>query len=253
MGIPASGGLTPDIASKVESNAAACGLSIDDYIVVLLTVHIKSKPDEPYWPTMMTGPRAVDTVLEWVRAAKENTGEATAKAVRQLVHLETTDALTKSIQASEVQMGHQVIQYRLHKSGPDRDMLRELYAEREMSWHPTWLAMDEHYMDLVIRSDSATLSRSEFPISTELNKHRRRVASERVQMIRSKTKARTTWEIRESIAPTAVQTVLRQFGFLPGQFEMKDQPITDMLWLWTRLALAIQQFQCLEKVHSTPV
>lgn len=136
---------------------------------------------------------------------------------------------------SEVEAGAWVLGFKLRSQGKAAEAL---YQAMELRLDPSWLAVEPSYRPIL--EDSS----GHGSVTPEVRDHRASVALVRGQLARHPARARQVLRLRNKEAARAISHVLNNHGYTTADFTT-TRPITDMIKLWTGLALAIEHLRCL--------
>jgi len=221
------------------SDRAQC--SVPTFMLTCMFGH-KQVYSGAFAPWMLTDNRALNRVNTYGKACLEKYGEFSVNSLDKVVK---DDLVGFDIEGrmlrSEIKAGHWIIEYKLENSGkPYMPMLMALENELDAGW----LAIEPCYEE-VIQANSRTLDR---PVEKEDVRHEAILLHKRLK--KHKHQAIAHFRARENALPKAVVAVLEEQGFAPGDFELKNEPVTNPLLFWNRLGTAIQHFECLKFVNG---
>ena len=145
---------------------------------------------------------------------------------------------------SEITAGRFITDWKITHGGPVHPAL---YAEKETSLDPAWLATEPSYDKVVIQPYLARRCGSGL-----VQSHRFAVIQTIAQFKKHKAAAVLAFRTREAVMGKATQEVLRLLGHASGDFEIENEPVTDTLDYWTKLGLAIQHYNCLRFYRGEP-
>lgn len=145
--------------------------------------------------------------------------------------------LERQMLQSEIAAGKQVIGYKLVSGGPPE---RSLYSTSELSLDPHWLATETTYEKTVFAEHINGVRGTQME-----NRHRYAVVQVKQAMKRRKDFAIGVFQTRERVMARAVKSVLYHFGHQPHDFEIVNEPVTNVMELWVFIARAMQHWHCL--------
>ena len=148
--------------------------------------------------------------------------------------------------SSEMTAGAWVLNYKMFDSG---GVAARLYAEKELNLNPYWLATEETFTDILIEH----VNNPDPSLSPVMAKHRWETTHVLGTLKRSPRAAASIFNMRERVMPEAVRRVLAGRGFQASDFLVnRHTVIINSIKFWINLAIAIQQWECLNFVDSAP-
>ena len=123
-----------------------------------------------------------------------------------------------------------------------------MLVAKELTLDPVWLAIEPAYQEILEdhRNDRTAASPA-------VAQHRFKAVRALVELKRNKKLAVAAFETRQSVIQPALAKALSNFGYSPDQFEIKPAKVSDPLWLYERIGLALQHLNCLEAASGEPI
>ncbi len=195
---------------------------------------------------LLTGGLAVKRAKEYQDMCQERFGTFSLKSLEVLTNTDK-DSLEETMYNSEFTAGNWIVAYKIHNRAPRLETILALYADKELSLAPEWLALEPTYTEHIIRPylDKKTGSEA-------LQLHRFNVWDCHARYKNRITVGRNAWLARQQILAKAVSTVISTFGYKPADFLYPREPITDMFTLWMELATVIRHNHCWRFLGGEP-
>ena len=225
------------VADKVSALAQKASVSVPMYVLTNMVGFQLAWPDMAFGPNHLVDNRALYRVRIYAETCRAKFG---AFDVHTLDNVTGGDAevfdLKQRMGRSELLAGHWIIDWKLRHEGAPFDAM---FTALEPQLDPNWLAIETRYTQRM-------LQHTRHPTTAD----RRRITATVTRLKRRSHEARANFMAREEAMPTALKHALNEIGYAPNAFEVTDQPITDPLRLWHKLALAIQHMECLRHIDT---
>jgi hypothetical protein len=221
--------------------------SVKLFLLATLLQWQRTRSETPFHPRFLINEFASHQVRVLAKACQRQFGTFDVTALDSMM---SSDIARQDFETlilnSEIVAGAWIIGYKLFHSG---EVVSRLYAEKEISLNPYWLAIEPTYRDriLVPHLDNPGLCESKI-----VRDHRWNVVQVLARLKKQERKAMAVFRARERMMPLAVQTVLSQRGLLPEHFDIENVPVVNALKFWVRLGNAIQHYECLKFVDNYP-
>jgi hypothetical protein len=230
--------------------------SVRLYMLTLMIAHVRQKEivagenpalanERPFTAFKLMAPNALSKLDLYREMCRKEFGTFDLTALDVLTgesHEESN--VDKLLLNSEVMAGKFVVDIKIRSGGPQ--YVERLFKEKELHLDPHWLAIEPRYENLVF---SKFLDRTLTGTATEM-RHRHSVGMVVTALKKRKDYAIGLHQARERALAKAIPKVLSHFGYLPTDFEIDNQPVTDVLEFWCFVGRAISWHKCLRYVRG---
>jgi hypothetical protein len=223
-----------DGEQRIKRGAAQSECSLEMFILCNMLGWKKMNKDRRFYATVLMGNGAVKRVEMYHEACRKLYGVFDARAIMSFLGLEDekADSIQSSFYSSEVVAATFIVGC---KVAGTKDILEQMYLEKEIAFDPVWLAIEPSY-EVILRKHL------EKPVGTrEQLRHRYRVTSALRELKRSQAKAISAFQLRERTAARVLVEVLQRYGLTVDDLEI-GKSVTDMLTFWAKLGLAVQRY-----------
>ncbi len=233
------------LGREIEKRAKEAGCNLELFVYTNMMGRQKTQPDCKFYPSMLTGDFSVKQIETWRELCIHKFSHFTLKTLSaSLDERVYDDSLENRMEAAETRAGTFIIRHKLTSTGA---AYPALYDKYEQWLDPVWLATEETYYNYRLKGISHK-STGGGPVEA----HRFAAAKERANLKRHKRQAIAAFEQREASMPAAIRTVLGRFGLFADDFDYPDKEITDPIQFWTKLGLAVQQWECIKYLEELP-
>lgn len=222
---------------RMRPIARQAKVTLPQYILINMVGYQLAWPDKEFTPGCLVDNRALARVNTYAKACRERYGS---------LDLTSLDMLTKQDNArfdlrtrmsdTEFTVGCWIINWKLDNEGPP---YTPLFDALELELDVNWLAIEPRFKD--------RLEQYLGKLSATANSHD--IAATVRKLKKHGHEAYANFAARQLAMPEAVERVVSEFGFTPQDFERPNDPVTDPLLFWHRLALAMQHLECLKFVE----
>lgn len=233
----------PSILARVQESRT----SVKMFFLTNMLAWKRSHSGTAFYPQTLTGKFAVRQVRILAEACQRRYGAFDTTGLDRMMGSEVAKQdFETHLLNSEIVAGSWIVNYKLFHSG---DLINRLYAEKETSLNPYWLAIEPSYFDNVLNQHLENPNPND---SDLIRTHRWKVIQVLNRLKKHERQAMSVFNARERIMPEAVRRVLWQRGFREEHFEIENVPVANAIKFWARLANAIQHYECLNFVDNYP-
>jgi hypothetical protein len=225
-------------------NAKAAHMPLETFIGITVLAYKITHPDTVFPLNMLTAESSIDRVATYEKLCREKYGYTNLESLGFLVNEDTT-TIEKELLHSEIVVGRFVVGWRLKVGSPPYE---ELYDQNELTLSPYWLATEETYTKTILTDYAAQEAKG----TDAQIRHRAKTLQTHGLLKRRKTLARTVFEAKSNVMSTAVDHVLRFYGYSADDFLVENTPIKDTMKMWNTLGLALLHLECYRAVNSEP-
>ncbi len=226
------------ITDRLLAMARKLKLSAANYILINMVGFSLTWPEKEFRPSNLVDNRALFRAKTYAEACRKKFGTIDVEALDHLTGQNNADFLLPArMLETELRIGRWIIDWKLDNEGPP---YMPLFDALETDLDVNWLAIEKRYEDRLrdyTKRPGATSNSHDIADKVRVLKRR-------------KNECYANFSARQHIMPTAVNTVLAEYGFTSDDFERQRTPVTDPLLFWHRLALAIQHLECLKLIKS---
>lgn len=209
-------------------------VSVSNFITISMVGYSLAWPDKAFTPGCLTGNQALSRVKTYAQACLDKFGTVDLYGLDALTNQNNAQySLRTRMLNTEVTVGKWIIEWKLDNEGPPYSAL---FDALEQDLDVNWLAIEPRYAPrLQAYTQTANATANSHSVALKM-----RVLKKR------KHESYANFVYRQMVLPEALKQVLSEFSYMPTDFERVNEPVTDALQFWHRLALAIQHVECLK-------
>ena len=219
------------------SEELGCSKSL--FMLAVMTAAHVSNPDRAFFANMLFGPSAVTRFESYREQCRIRFGQFDFQALE----LAKPSHIRGKFLASEIIFGEFVVDSIIYCEGAVP--FERLFLIREIAFDPFWLAVEESYVDSVLKPHLE----GKIEKTREANKVRSLALQSRRSLLKNKSRARTVFSLRASIMKEATEAVLRKYRLGSSDLLFKS-PVTEPLTYWVSLGLAVRRLVLLRTLDD---
>ena len=186
---------------------------------------------------LLTGDLSIKRAKTYQEMCHDQYGTFSLTSLAVLTDTDDKDDMESTMLRSEVTAAKWLVRYKIFNGGPG---VEETYKQVELELAPEWLAIEQTYIDLILKPYIAR----EIKGSDALERHRFNVVQTHGHYKRHMSNQRLAWISRQRILPQAVQQVVSAFHHRPDDFLYPRDPVTNPMEFWQTFALTLRHYHC---------
>jgi len=194
---------------------------------------------------LLTGALSVKRAKTYQQMCHDQFGTFTLTSLAVLTDSDDKDDMESTMLRSEVTAARWLVRYKIFNGGLAP---QEMYANVELELAPEWLAIEQTYIDLILKPYAAKeIKGTEADERHRFNVHqvhcfyKSHLSNQRIALI-----------ARQRIMPVAVEQVVSSFNHRLDDFLYPRTPITKPLEFWNSLALTLRHYHCWLYLNGEP-
>lgn len=188
-------------------------------------------------------PKSLATKFSVKRAEKyqamcaDEFGTFSLTSLAVLTDSEDKDDMESIMLNSEITAARWIVRYKIKNGGPPE---QPMYESEELRLAPEWLAIEDSYINLILRPYIDRKIKS----TEAIEQHRFNVFQVHCYYKRHLNHQKLAFTTRQRILPEALKHVMSAFNHRPGDFLHPRTPVTDLMGFWKSLGLTIRHYHC---------
>jgi len=223
-----------DYETRYDEICDQLGCSRQLFMLAVMTSAFAADKDQVFWANMLFGPSAISRYEQYKEMCRVKFGQFDLTSIE----LTRPSASRGRFLSSEQIFGDFVIDAIINKE--NEISFWNLYRFRELAFDPFWLAIEDSYLDTVLKPHLNGLIEK----TGETSHFRSNVAQARRALLKHKAHALTVFKLRGLVLKDAMRLVLHRYRLNEHDFLFEPQ-FTDAVHFWTSLGLAIRRVELL--------
>jgi hypothetical protein len=222
------------LTERIKKQARQAQVTVPNYILINMVGYQLAWPDKEFTPGCLVDNRALSRVNTYADACCKRFGSVDLRSLDMLTAQDNAAYdLHERMRVAEFRVGRWIIEWKLdHEGPPYTPMFDALELELDANWLAIEPRFDPRLHDYLQRLDATANSHD---------------VAQTVRKLKKRThEAYANFVARQTAMPSAVEQVLSEFGYESQDFERPNEPVTDPLLFWHRLALAMQHMEVLK-------
>lgn len=241
--------------AEIAANARKAECSVRMFMLANMTAHRVHEKEvvvnteklraARFTASLLKGELSIKRAKMYQAMCKDQFGTFSLTSLAILTDTDDKEELEATMLRSEITAAQWLVRYKIFNSTIGE---MSMFASEELQLAPEWLAIEDTYVELVMRPYVAktirgteALERHRFNAFQVHGHYKSHIASQRLAMI-----------ARQRIMPEAVKHVLGSFNHHPDDFLYPREPVLKPMEFWKRLALTIRHYHCWLYINGEP-
>ena len=195
---------------------------------------------------LLTGAFAIKRAKTYQQMCNDRFGTFSLTSLAVLQDNDDKSDIESIMLTNEVTAALWLVRYKIFNGGPGP---LEMYTRIETELAPEWLAIEQTYIDLILKPYAA----KEIKSTPTVERHRYSVHQVHCHYKRHpRTHQRLAWISRQRIMPQAVSQVVSAFNQRTDDFLYPRVPITKPMEFWQSFALTLRHHHCWLYLNGEP-
>lgn len=194
---------------------------------------------------LLTGDFAIKRATMYQEMCNDRFGTFSLTSLAVLTDEDDKDDIEATMLRSEVRAARWLVRYKIFNGG---DGITALYENEELHLAPEWLAIEQTYVDAILKPYAAKTIRG----TEAVEKHRFNVIQVHGHYKRNMGSQKLAWISRQRVMPDAVQQVVASFNHRPDDFLYPRTLVTNPLEFWQTFALTLRHYHCWLYLNNEP-
>ena len=232
-------------------NAKAANIDLKTFIITVMAAYKITHPKAPFYVNNITSATSIDKVESFKKLCLKNSAVFDSTTLGLVLGEDFEDCSIESkLLNSESVVGSYIAGFKMRFGG---SALKDLYADKEFSLDPYWLAIEPSYTRLVLAPYCEDRKNNvDVNVSLDTQRHRHNVLQTRQMLMQKPRLATSVFAARERVMVRAVESVLKKHGLRGTDMYHKDEPVTDALQFWSAIGYVLQQLECNKVLQGKP-